>query len=171
MSAVSQNPCTADTQCEQHRLCMFGTQDRYQTVFDYMVNITGCTNCANNCDCLCFIPSQPSSIQTEIDNNLWCDLSLLCKGDVAHIIMNYPTDNLECESNFRTMQSKFIELCGSVGNSCCNGQCKSEYDITQPSMPCENSSKEGPHTRWIISAYIVIVTILTQWKITGSTAV
>ena len=159
---IADNPCSSDSQCLAHRECMFGTIDKYNSLFNYMIDTTGCTDCNTRCtNCVC--GNGTSAIFTNITNKLFCDANPICSNPKAHAVMNYPTDNLECEDPFRTMQREFIRLCGSVGGVCCDGNCTEPYDINQPRMPCEGKAAAHPHTRWIISAYLVSSIILAQW--------
>lgn len=150
-----------DGQCRAHRDCMFGTEAKYDAILDYMIEKTGCTSCKTNTTCTC--DPAGSVIEGNITAQLWCNGNAICTDPRSHFVMSYPTDNIPCEAPFRDMQEFFIQLCGSVGGVCCDGNCTQDFHITQPRMPCEGKAGSKPRTRWIVSAYLVSSLVLAQW--------
>ena len=150
--------CEGNHECSEHRKCMFG--DRYDDIYQFLINNTECTSCKTSCNCDC---NAAGNIRSDIDAGLFCDKSPVCMDPRAHSIMNYPTDNLECEASFKSMQKFFIQLCGYSRGQCCNGACTESYHISQPSMPCEGRSATSANVRWLLGAYLVLSIILAQW--------
>ena len=162
--AAQPSDCSIPPACQSHRECMFGTLDKYDAIFKYMINKTGCTTCNTDCDCRCQSEATPGSeIYDYILQSSYCDASPICSDSRTHTVLNYPTDKLPCETGFEQMQKSFIRLCGHTNGACCDGNCTTQSSITQPKMPCEDIRGSPPHTRWIASAYLILSLLFAQW--------
>lgn len=142
--------------CLSHRECSFGNLSVYNEISTYINNLTGCDVCWNNCgSCGC---NSNSSVNVAISARQYCNQSAICKDIQVELAINYIVGNYEeYEVNFLRAQTKLIELCGRMGDVCCDGECTTGLQLSQPDPMCtqQQSIDPSPMRHWV-SGFVIL---------------
>lgn len=77
--------------------------------------------------------------------------------------MNFLVNNFnECEAEILRIQTRLIELCGTVNSQCCDGSCTQQYQITIPASMCDQNKGTPSIIRWMTTIYILVGFFLWQ---------
>ena len=150
-----------EEECLKHRLCSFGSLDFYNRALEEVTKLTACEDCSDvcaSCNCSNF---HTSEISYAVENASYCSKSEYCNKPEVTFIMNYLVNNFDtCEAQVLRIQPFLIQLCGTVGGKCCNGQCSQQYQITIPPSMCDQNKGTPAFIRWMLTAYIALGTFL-----------
>lgn len=146
------------TAAVENRVCAFGSTAVYDNISTYINNITDCYTCAFTCgECTC---GTNSVIDQAIAAGNYCGKSAYCANTKVELAMNFIVTGYETyETNFIRAQTKLIQLCGRLGNDCCNGAC-TYIQLEKPDSQCSQvlAIDPAPMRHWV-DIFILIATI------------